>query len=464
MNVRTRFAPSPTGFLHIGGARTALFNWLYARHHQGTFILRIEDSDQQRSTQQSIDAILQGMEWLGLDYDEPLVYQSERTARYQTVIQQLLASGHAYYCYTSTEELDTLRNEQIERGEKPRYDGRWRDNTQTPPADIKPVVRFKTPQEGYISYMDAIHGDITIANSELDDLVIARADGSPTYNLTVVVDDIDMAITHIIRGDDHINNTPRQLHIYQALSATPPIFAHTPMVLGNDGTRLSKRHGAVSVLAYQEAGYLPEAFINQLARLGWSHGNQEVFSRDELIALFDIQHINKSAASFDTDKLNWLNTTYLKTCTFTSIRNDLIAQYQKIGINTDFDALPLQAIFNALSDRHHTLAAIAANSLYFMQDITLDSHLLDKHRNPALKAALSTLSANLKTLNDWEEDAIFSAIKQIAKAHTLKVGQIGMPIRLALSGVENTPSIGLIAMLLGKEKTLQRIGNCAALL
>src|SRR5487761_2289050 len=310
--IRTRFAPSPTGYLHIGGARTALFSWAFARRHGGQFILRIEDTDLERSTEASTQAILDGMAWLGLDYDEGPFYQMKRLDRYREVVEQLLSAGHAYYCYASKEELETLREGQRARGEKPRYDGRWRDSKATPPAGVKPVIRFKTPLTGEITFNDLVKGPITVANSELDDLVLMRADGVPTYNFGVVVDDLDMNITHVIRGDDHVNNTPRQINIMQAMGATIPEFAHVPMILGPDGERLSKRHGAVSVMQYRDEGYLPEALVNYLARLGWSHGDEEMFTREQLVAWFDLGHISRSPARFNPEKLDWLHQQYLK--------------------------------------------------------------------------------------------------------------------------------------------------------
>ena len=310
--VRTRFAPSPTGFLHIGGARTALFNWAFARHHGGTFVLRIEDTDLERSTESSVQAILEGMRWLGLDWDEGPVYQMQRVERYQEVARQLLRDGHAYWCYASKEELDAMREGQRARGEKPRYDGRWRDSTATPPPGVTPVLRFRNPLEGEVVWDDLVKGEIRFANQELDDLVILRGDGVPTYNFGVVVDDADMRITHVIRGDDHVNNTPRQINLYHAIGAALPRFGHLPMILGNDGERLSKRHGAVSVIQYREDGFLPEALLNYLARLGWGHGDAEVFTAAQMVEWFSLDHVSRSPARFDGDKLQWLNQQYLK--------------------------------------------------------------------------------------------------------------------------------------------------------
>jgi glutamyl-tRNA synthetase len=333
MTIRTRFAPSPTGFLHIGGARTALFCWLYARKHGGTFILRIEDTDRERSTIESVNAILEAMTWLGLEYDEGPFYQTGRFPRYREVMQQMLAAGSAYHCYCSKERLEQLRTEQMARKEKPRYDGKCRAGVPNPPPGVQPVVRFRNPQEGTVAFDDMIRGRIAFENSELDDLIIARADGTPTYNFTVVVDDMDMRITHVIRGDDHVNNTPRQLNMLMALGATPPLYAHVPMILGADGARLSKRHGAVSVMQYRDEGYLPEALLNYLVRLGWSHGDQEIFSLDEMIELFDIANVQSAPGSFNPDKLLWLNQHYLKTGDPAHVARHLSYHLGQLGID-----------------------------------------------------------------------------------------------------------------------------------
>ena len=369
MTVRTRFAPSPTGYLHIGGARTALFSWLYARKNAGTFILRIEDTDRERSTQASVDAILEGMAWLELNYDEGPFYQTQRFHRYAEVIQQLLDSGHAYRCYCSKDELEQMREQQMARKEKPRYDGYWRERQhKTPPAGVEPVIRFKNPQAGVVEFDDMVRGKITVSNAELDDLMIARSDGTPTYNFTVVVDDIDMNVTHVIRGDDHINNTPRQINIMQALGFTPPRYAHVPMILGADGQRLSKRHGAVSVMQYRDEGYLPEALLNYLVRLGWSHGDQEIFSRAEMVEYFNLESINRAPAAFSPEKLLWLNQHYLKTLPVETIEQQLIwhLQQQQLDIT---NGPAIADVINAQRERAKTLVEMVAISRYFYEDV-----------------------------------------------------------------------------------------------
>ena len=364
--VRTRFAPSPTGYLHIGGARTALFSWAYARKHGGKFVLRIEDTDLERSTKQSTEGILDGMEWLGLDYDEGPFYQMKRLARYHEVAEQLLRDNRAYYCYASKEELDTMREQQRAAGLKPRYDGRWRDSKQTPPAGVKPVIRFKNPQEGYVVFNDLVKGKITVANHELDDLVLLRSDGIPTYNFGVILDDLDMNISHVIRGDDHINNTPRQINILKALDATLPQYAHVPMILGTDGERLSKRHGAVSVTQYREDGYLPDALVNYLARLGWSHGDEEIFDRDQLISWFDLISINHAPAKFDPQKLRWLNQQYLKTVDLKHLAKLAIPFLERDNCDIS-DGPDLLNIVNLLKERVDTTEELADAAVYFFR-------------------------------------------------------------------------------------------------
>lgn len=364
MSVRTRFAPSPTGYLHVGGARTALFAWLYARKHGGAFVLRIEDTDRERSTQESINAILEGMTWLGLDYDEGPFYQTHRFDRYKEVIQQLLDNGHAYHCYCTKGELDVMREEQKARGDKPRYDGRCRNRTGQPPKDIPPVVRFKTPQEGTVVVDDLVKGRIVFNNSELDDLIIARSDGTPTYNLTVVVDDLDMQISHVIRGDDHVNNTPRQVNILKALDAKLPQYAHLPMILGSDGSRLSKRHGAVSVMQFREEGYLPDALINHLVRLGWSHGDQEIFSLEEMIELFDLPAVNNSAASFNDEKLVWFNQQYMQNSPLEHVAHHLSHHFSKLDVDPAEEPDVL-GVIEAQRERNKNLVEMAERSVFF---------------------------------------------------------------------------------------------------
>ncbi len=449
--IRTRFPPSPTGSLHIGGARTALFNWLFARHHGGEFVLRIEDSDTQRSTDEATKVILEGLAWLGLNYDEGPFYQSERTQRYKEVISELLASGNAYYCYTTPEELEVMREEQKKRGEKMRYDGRWRDSDMPHPEDIKPVVRFKTPKEGFITYEDGVYGTIRTENNELDDLVIARSDGSPTYNLCVVVDDIDMQITHIIRGDDHINNTPRQLHIYKALDAMHPTMIHVPMVLGEDGSRLSKRHGATSVTEYCDQGYLPQALLNYLVRLGWSHGDQEIFSLEEMIATFSIEGLNKASGQFDLGKLQWLNQHYIQSADPASL---LPALSHLMRHPIDESMLPMIAL---QQPRHNTLLSMANDCNYFIHAPTIDSQAWQSHCQEEIAIVLKDLLVELEKISNWKHNVIFESIKTTAKNHGMKVGSIGMPLRFALTGMTNTPSIGEIAEILGQEETIKRL-------
>ena len=451
--VRTRFAPSPTGFLHIGGARTALYSWLYARKMQGKFILRIEDTDLERSTPASVQAILDGMHWLGLDYDEGPYYQTKHFDRYRAVIEQLLQEGKAYRCYCSKERLDELRTAQMARKEKPRYDGFCRQQGQLSGNNF--VVRFKNPLTGKVDFEDLVRGQLSFANTELDDLIIARSDGMPTYNFTVVVDDWDMKITHVIRGDDHINNTPRQINICHALGATPPLYAHLPMILGSDGKRLSKRHGAVSVLQYREEGFLPAALINYLVRLGWSHGDQEIFSRDELIRYFDIHAINRAPAALNPEKLLWLNQHYLKNADAVSIVQELAWHMEKGGINIK-NGPPLADIVKAQSERTKTLHEMAQRSRYFYEDISC---------TPEMKAALSSeiipvwqsLRAALAVLPVWSKESIHEAITNIAEKHGIKLGKLAQPMRIAVTGGTVSPPIDLTLQLIGQERVMARL-------
>jgi glutamyl-tRNA synthetase len=460
MTVRTRFAPSPTGYLHVGGARTALFSWLYARKHKGQFILRIEDTDLERSTQESVNAILEGMDWLGLDYDEGPFYQTKRFDRYKEVIQQLMDQGDAYYCYCSKEELEELREQQRAAKQKPRYDGRWRDRTDSIPG-VEPVIRFKNPLEGSVIVKDVIRGDVEFQNSELDDLIIARADGSPTYNLTVVVDDMDMALTHVIRGDDHLNNSPRQINLYKALGAEPPTFAHVPMILGDDGARLSKRHGAVSVMSYRDQGFLPEALLNYLVRLGWSHGDQELFSIGEMIDLFDINDVNKSASSFNTDKLLWLNQQYIKESTPEHIAKHLAWHLEQQKIDTE-NGPELTKVIALQQDRAKTLVEMAENCAFFYKEaLEYDEKAANKH---LLKSAdtLKDMYQRLETIQEWLAEPIHSAIKCCAADLELGMGKIAQPIRVALTGNTVSPSIDITLELVGKERTLTAIERALA--
>lgn len=459
MTVRTRFAPSPTGYLHIGGARTALFSWAYARKHGGTFILRIEDTDVERSTPEAVQAILDGMNWLKLDYDEGPFYQMQRMPRYKEVIQQMLAAGQAYYCYTSPAELDTMREAQRARGEKPRYDGTWRPEPgktlPSIPADVKPVVRFKNPTEGIVAWKDLVKGHIEFSNTELDDLIIARSDGTPTYNFCVVVDDWDMGITQVIRGDDHVNNTPRQINILKALGATIPKYAHLSMILGDDGTKLSKRHGAVSVMQYDEDGYLPEAVINYLARLGWSHGDNEVFSVAQFCEWFDLDHITPSAAQFNTEKLNWLNNHYLKQTDNHQLADMVRPRLEARGIKVS--ATPdLSAIVGLYKERVATLNELADAAEVFYIDLHPDAALLDAQLSAEAIPALHDLS-QLFAAVAWETPAISAAIKEVIVKHGLKMPKLAMPLRVMLTGQTQTPSVDALVTLFTREMVLARI-------
>ncbi len=459
--IRTRFAPSPTGFLHIGGARTALFSWAYARRHSGTFILRIEDTDVARSTQAAVDAILESMEWLGLDWDEGPFYQMQRMDRYKAVVAQMLAAGTAYHCYTTPEELDTLREAQRARGEKPRYDGLWRPEpgkTLPPvPAGVKPVVRFRNPTTGTVAWDDAVKGRIEFSNAELDDLIIARPDGTPTYNFCVVVDDWDMRITHVIRGDDHVNNTCRQINIFEALGAPVPVFAHLSMILGDDGQKLSKRHGAVSVTQYEDDGYLPEAVINYLGRLGWSHGDDEVFSREQFVSWFDLDHITPSAAQFDTNKLNWLNAHYIKQASDARLTAETEKRLARLGVKPDAST-PLEKVVALYKDRAGDLNALADAAALFYTDANAAPELLDQHLTPPALAALTSLCQRLQTAA-WGKAALNQVIKDTMAEHSLKMPQVAIPLRIAVLGVAQTPSIDAVLEVLGRERVLARLGR-----
>jgi glutamyl-tRNA synthetase len=455
--VKTRFAPSPTGYLHIGGARTALFSWLYARRHGGPFVLRIEDTDLERSTPESVNAILEGMNWLGLDYDEGPFYQTQRFGRYREVLRQLLREGQAYYCYCTREELEALRTAQMARKEKPRYDGRYRDYQGPPRPDVEPAIRFRNPLDGEVVVDDLIRGRIVIRNSELDDLVVARADGSPTYNFCVVVDDLDMGITHVIRGDDHINNTPRQINIFQALGASPPRYAHVPMILGADGKRLSKRHGAVSVMQYRDDGFLPEALLNYLARLGWSHGDQEIFSLEELVQLFDLSAVNKAASAFNPDKLLWLNQHYLKTSEPIHVARHLSWQIGQLGIDPS-EGPALTEVVKAFRERAKTLKEMAENSAFLYREFAdYDEKAASKNLTAAAEAPLRRLCEILATLPEWRAESIHAAVAQVAEDGGLPLGKVAQPLRVAVSGTAVSPPIDLTLELLGRSKTLARL-------
>jgi glutamyl-tRNA synthetase len=458
VTVRTRFAPSPTGYLHVGGARTALFSWLYARKHGGTFILRIEDTDLERSTAESVDAILQGMTWLGLEYDEGPFYQTHRFPRYKEVIATMLKEGTAYHCYCTKERLEQLRAEQMARKEKPRYDGQCRHGVTHPPAGVAPVVRFKNPLDGAVVVEDLIRGRVVFQNSELDDLIIARGDGSPTYNFTVVVDDMDMRITHVIRGDDHLNNTPRQMNMLKALNFTPPVYAHVPMILGPDGARLSKRHGAVSVMQYREDGYLPEALLNYLARLGWSHGDQEVFSIDEMIKLFDVTKVHSSAAAFNPEKLTWLNQHYIKNSDPKHVAHHLSYHLGRQGIDPASGGPDLIEVVKAQRERAKTLAEMAQNSAFFYKDFAdYDPKDAASHLKPEVEKPLKDLRERFAALPLWEAQAIHEVVAGVAEAQGLKLGKIAQPLRVAVAGRAVSPPIDVTLMLVGREKTLERL-------
>jgi len=457
MTIRTRFAPSPTGYLHIGGARTALFSWLHARKHGGIFVLRIEDTDLERSTAESVDAILQGMTWLGLEYDEGPFFQTHRFPRYREVMDRMLSEGTAYHCYCTRERLESLRNEQMARKEKPRYDGKCRHGVANPPADIPPVVRFKNPHDGAVVVEDLIRGRVAFQNSELDDLIIARSDGTPTYNFTVVVDDMDMGVSHVIRGDDHLNNTPRQMNMLMALGHAPPVYAHVPMILGSDGSRLSKRHGAVSVMQYRDEGYLPEALLNYLVRLGWSNGDQEVFSLDELLQLFDVSKVHTSAAAFNPEKLLWLNQHYLKTSDPQHVAHHLSYHLGKLDIDPTLGP-PLTEVIVAQRERAKTLVEMAAASAFFYRDFpAYEAKDADSHLKPEALAVISDVRDQLVALSEWSAETIHAVVHAVAEARGLKLGKIAQPLRVAVAGRAVSPPIDQTLVLLGREKTLARL-------
>jgi glutamyl-tRNA synthetase len=456
MTVVTRFAPSPTGMLHIGGVRTALFSWLYARHNGGRFILRIEDTDRERSTDEAVQVILDGMQWLALDADEGPYYQSQRYDRYRAVIKQMLENGDAYLCYCTREELEASRQAQIARKEKPRYDGRCRDGAQ-PRANIEPVVRFKNPLTGAVIVEDQVHGRVVFENGELDDLIIQRSDGNPTYNFCVVVDDMDMGVTHVIRGDDHLNNTPRQMNMLRALGATPPVYAHVPMILGPDGAKLSKRHGAVSVLQYQQEGYLPDALLNYLVRLGWSHGDQEVFSREEMVAAFDIKDVNKAASAFNPEKLLWLNRQHLMRAPISEVAMALKAQLALLGV-TAADERLLEGVVRAQRERVATVAEMAQNSLFFFREFEVfEDKAAKKHLTPESVPLLQALAQGFNGMAEWDTQAIHAIIESVAAQQGLALGKVAQPLRVAVTGGAVSPPIDATVALLGRRVTQARI-------
>jgi len=461
--VTTRFAPSPTGFLHIGGARTALFSYLYAKRFNGKFLLRIEDTDRERSTQEAVDAIFEGMAWLGLSGDnaEP-IYQTQRFDRYRDVIAGMLAAGTAYHCYASKEELDALRAEQMAAKQKPRYDGRWRPEAgktlPTPPEGVAPVVRFRNPTEGEVVLDDLIKGKIVFASDELDDLIIARGDGTPTYNFCVVVDDMDMGVTHVIRGDDHVNNTPRQINILRALGATPPAYAHVSMILGSDGAKLSKRHGALGVMEYRAMGFLPEALLNYLVRLGWSHGDQELFTREEMIAKFDFDHVSASAARFDMEKAWWVNHQYLKAVDAAVVVPEFQWHLARIGVDTA-NGPSLIPIIEQQRERCRSLVEMAEKSKFFFADLDgYNEKDAAKHFNADSLALLAELRSQLEALTEWTAPALHAAVNGFAEGKGLGLGKIAQPIRVAVCGMAVSPPIDQTLFLVGRERVLARLG------
>ena len=457
MSVVSRFAPSPTGYLHVGGARTALFAWLHARHAGGRFVLRIEDTDRERSTAESVQAILDGMQWLGLDWDQGPHYQTERMARYREVLDQWLDAGKAYFCYRTKEELDAQREAQRARGEKPRYDGYWRDRDETPPEGVTPCIRFRNPLDGDVVFDDLIRGRVSISNRELDDLVICRADGTPTYNFCVAVDDHDLGITHVVRGDDHVSNTPRQINMLRALGVQPPVYAHVPMILGPDGKRLSKRHGAVSVMQYEAEGYLPEALVNYLVRLGWAHGDQEVFTRAEMIEHFDLGAVSHSASTFNPQKLLWLNQQHMKAMDPVELGERLRPYLERAGLDLAAGPDPA-ALVPALCERSTTLVEMAASSRFFFEDFAeFDAKAARKHLGEAAVAPLEASLAALERLDDWRAEPIHAIVAGIAEQQELGMGKVAQPIRVAVAGCAVSPPIDVTLELLGRERTLARL-------
>ena len=455
--IKTRFAPSPTGVLHVGGARTALFCWLYTRQTGGKFVLRIEDTDLERSTPESVQAILDAMQWLGLDYDEGPYYQTQRFERYHAAIQLLVEQGDAYYCQCSRERLDAMREQQMANKQKPRYDGCCRDLGLKPQAGVPLVVRFRNPQQGTVSFKDHVKGEVSVNNSELDDLIIERSDGSPTYNLSVVVDDMDMEITHVLRGDDHVNNTPRQVNILKALGAPIPQYAHVPMILGDDGKRLSKRHGAVGVMEYFEAGYLPEAMLNYLVRLGWSHGDQEIFSVAQMIELFSLDGLNKSASSFNTEKLNWINQQYLMSLPLDNILRLVEQRLARVGISESAIS-DLSAVVELYRQRVSTINELVDSILYYFQDFErYDEKAAAKVLKPAALLPLQRLHAQLGSLDSWTAQNIHAVIEAITLELDVGMGKVGQPLRVAITGGSFSPPIDQTAELVGKDRCLARL-------
>ncbi|MGP1923710.1 MAG: glutamate--tRNA ligase [Arsenophonus sp. NEOnobi-MAG3] len=457
--IKTRFAPSPTGYLHVGGARTALYSWLYSRHNNGVFVLRIEDTDLERSTQEVIDAIMDGMNWLSLNWDEGPYYQTRRFDRYHAVIDQMLTVGTAYRCYCSKTRLDNLREKQMARGEKPRYDGCCRSHLHNHTPNEPHVVRFRNPQEGSVIFEDQIRGKIEFSNLELDDLIIRRTDASPTYNFCVVIDDWDMKITHVIRGEDHINNTPRQINILTALGAPIPVYAHVSMILGDDGKKLSKRHGAVSIMQYRDDGYLPEALLNYLVRLGWSHGDQEIFNREEMISYFSLNAINKSSTTFDSDKLLWLNHHYINSLPVEYVAIHLAWHIKQQGIDAKIGP-SLADLVKLLGERYKTLKEIACSCHYFYQDfVKFDRDAAKKYLSPIARLPLETVRAKLATISEWTCKNVHKAIEATATQLEIGMGKVGMPLRVAVTGIGQSPSVDATVHAIGKNRSLKRINK-----
>ena len=458
MSVKTRFAPSPTGYLHIGGARTALYSWLHARANGGQFVLRIEDTDIERSTPEAVQAILDGMKWLELDWDEGPIYQTHRFDRYKQVIQDLREQGHAYPCFCSRERLDELRENQMNSKQKPRYDGKCRDLAASE-IDLSQdhVIRFKNPQDGAVTFTDAVKGEVSYSNQELDDLIIARTDGSPTYNFTVVIDDMDMGITQVLRGDDHLNNTPRQINIFKALGAQCPEFGHVPMILGDDGKKLSKRHGAVGIMQFRDDGYLPHAVLNYLVRLGWSHGDQEVFSIEEMKSLFDMNDINKAPSAFNTDKLKWLNQQYIKSTPVQDLLPHLQWHLDQQGVELA-NGPKIDNLIPEFSERSQTLVElVSAIKPYYTEFEAFEEKAAKKHLRPVAKPALQLIRDKLAAITDWQADAIQQAVNQTAEELQIGMGKVGMPLRVAATGGGMSPAIDLTLLWVGKDRALARI-------
>ncbi len=463
MTVRTRFAPSPTGVLHLGSVRTALFCWLYARHYGGQFVLRIEDTDRERSTKENVEAILDGMDWLGLDADEGPFHQTHRFERYREVTDQWLAEGKAYHCYCSKEELAELREKQMNAGERVRYDGRCRDRAE-PRDGVDPVVRFKNPLDGEVVVNDQVRGRVVFENAQLDDLIIARSDGTPTYNFTVIVDDSDMGITHVIRGDDHLNNTPRQMNMIAALGAEVPVYAHLPMILGQDGAKLSKRHGAVDIREYRELGYLPEAMLNYLVRLGWSHGDQEIFSVEEMTKLFDIAHINQSASAFNPEKLLWINQQHIISASAEKLA-DALLPYMKLADLNPENGPPLSDLANGFRERAETLVQMVESSRYCYEDFEeIDAKAAKKNLRPVIQEALKAARDGLAELPEWSREAITETIENTAASFDINMGKLGQPIRVSVTGGSVSPPIDVTLCLVGQKRTIERLDKALQLI